>query len=284
MPVSLCCPVQRTHARGPGQAPTQSCPSPTLASSPLCPSTREVPVPVSTFPGPAHLPEGDWPVSLPRTQLLWPALHSSCPPPPSRRPSHSAGKETEAGRGEGTPNLVIQRGGSWGEREAPGAGLRGWGTRGIPGQPLPPSSGLRTQPQSLFLPKPRPVPRMGGPCGPKWCGPPLLQGCPRALSTWLPAQQQGQQDSGQRLHPAGRVGQGAWRGFREAPAPWPRLPAPAPNNGTVSLPDLRDPGEGKSLWSPWGVLSVCALRPSELAGLGACRAGPASPALGRGSA
>lgn len=48
-------------------------------------------------------------------------------------------------------------------------------------------------------------------------------------------------------------------GFLAAPGPAPP-PAPAANNGTVSLPDFRDPGEGKSLWSAVGCpVHLCAL-------------------------
>lgn len=62
---------------------------------------------------------------------------------------------------------------------------------------------------------------MGGPWGPKLCGPLLLQGCPRARGTWLPAQQQGEQESREHLHPAGEQSREPGGGLPGRPGPGP---------------------------------------------------------------
>ena len=176
------------------------------------------------------------------------------------------------------------------------AGAGGSGSRGDPGQPHPPPSGLGLQLHSLLLPKPCLAPRLDAPGGPVRLdgAVPLAAGAPLAPSTLLPAQQEGQQDSRQHLHPVGaaarlltRVLAGPldlWEvGQRTLPGasrrPWtPQLQpqtmgltlAPRPGTGpgkVISLPDSRGwVGEGKSLWlAPGRPVHLCgsalALRP-----------------------
>lgn len=152
----------------------------------------------------------------------------------------------------------------------------------------------------------------GSPCTSLWPHTPAL----RPLlsrpppSTWLPAQQQGQQHSLQCLHPGGlpallarphspldlcEVGQRAFPRTSWKPlAPpsssleqwafhWP--PAPGARPGTAVSPDIfRALGRGNHCGRPWGILATCAAPPwpswstLEPWGLGpalqACKPGP----------